>query len=280
MIIHSSHYRCFCLNLLLIIFLQLLKKVLKTDEAGDDTSTKDDNVALYQSSGNYYQNEAFRQVLDREIEKVIMFFLRQQGEFASQLVELREQSFTLVSHPPLESEDTKADNYIHDTLDEIEVLSSNYHQLGADLVSFVKFIELNATGLRKILKKHDKKYTRKLTNLYVKHYSVKDIDTHLQQLYHYEGIAALVTTIRQGLRELRDLKRRLKEIKFSSEMHTIDRLNNTDVDGKWSNQESIPSTVSHSEYSSIDVKSKGKTYTIYYRTNYSSVENCVSSLGR
>lgn len=46
-------------------------------------------------------------------------------------------------------------------------LQEAYRAVGHDLVKLLKFVDLNATGIRKILKKFDKRFGYKFTNYYV-----------------------------------------------------------------------------------------------------------------
>lgn len=75
--------------------------------------------------------------------------------------------------------------------------------MGDDLVQLLHFVELNATGIRKILKKHDKTVKEhKITGSYLSSRTDSQA-SHLQQLYHDEGISAIIATIRSALSELR-----------------------------------------------------------------------------
>lgn len=46
-------------------------------------------------------------------------------------------------------------------------LQEAYGAVGYDLIKLLKFVDLNATGLRKILKKFDKRFGYKFTDYYV-----------------------------------------------------------------------------------------------------------------
>ena len=147
-----------------------------------------------------------------------LFFLQKQGEFAEKLSVLRREQrekLNLVAYasPSLSgSVDIAALSKPPSSLSKAEKnaireLSEGYRAVGDDLIRLVHFVELNATGLRKILKKHDKNINdRKITGQYISSRVDNDSDSHLQQLYHYEGIAAIVTTLRTALRELRILE--------------------------------------------------------------------------
>lgn len=50
----------------------------------------------------------------------------------------------------------------------IPQLQESYRVVGKELLKLLYFVELNAIGLRKILKKFDKRFGYKFTNYYVK----------------------------------------------------------------------------------------------------------------
>lgn len=50
----------------------------------------------------------------------------------------------------------------------IPELQESYRNVGQDMLRLLFFVELNAIGLRKILKKFDKRFGYKFTNYYVK----------------------------------------------------------------------------------------------------------------
>mmetsp|Transcript_11358 Transcript_11358/g.18796 ORF Transcript_11358/g.18796 Transcript_11358/m.18796 type:complete len:709 (-) Transcript_11358:295-2421(-) len=140
----------------------------------------------------------FELLIDNQIEKVVLFFLEKQGNIASRLNDLRHARTSSV-HSSTGDFDPK-------------VQSQEYLQLGEELVLLVNFVELNVTGLRKILKKHDKKFHKfPIMERYLSHYNVHGNDSHLQQMYHYGGIAALVETLRRGLEDLMEIEASLQQ---------------------------------------------------------------------
>lgn len=162
-------------------------------------------AARYEPWGSYYLNykrlkkvlkyspELFEDCLEEEVEKVVLYFLYLQGQFASSLLELKSSS----------SKESSS----------VEHLKTEYNRIGQEIVQFVYFCELNTTGLRKILKKHDKKISPPLSKTYLDpqyhhQYQNNTTDSHLQQLFHYGGIAALVATIRAALLHLEKQKQK------------------------------------------------------------------------
>src|SRR3546814_5782050 len=57
------------------------------------------------------------------------------------------------------------------------------------------------TAVRKILKKHDKQTASQLAPVYLQS-RVDKTYSHLLQLYHHEGLSALIATIRKALHTL------------------------------------------------------------------------------
>ncbi|KAJ0411381.1 hypothetical protein ATCC90586_004367 [Pythium insidiosum] len=131
--------------------------------------------------------DGFQRALDAEVERVVLFFLTKQGEFAQTLAQLRREQAQL-SAPDLAA---------------MHALADRFRRMGDELVQLLHYVELNATGLRKILKKHDKLMKgRKIMGSYLTSRTDSQA-SHLQQLYHDEGISAIIATIRTALTDLR-----------------------------------------------------------------------------
>lgn len=92
-------------------------------------------------------------VSESQIEKIVLFLLEQQGLLGTRLSNLREQH-----HALLEQLDGSR----------ISELQEAYRAVGRDLLRLLFFVEMNAIGLRKILKKFDKRFGYKFTDYYVK----------------------------------------------------------------------------------------------------------------
>lgn len=88
-----------------------------------------------------------------QIEKTVLFLLEQEGQLASRLSNLGELHDGLIQQADARS---------------IPELQEAYRNVGRDLLKLLYFVELNAIGLRKILKKFDKRFGYKFTNYYVK----------------------------------------------------------------------------------------------------------------
>ncbi|KAG6428701.1 hypothetical protein SASPL_112956 [Salvia splendens] len=95
----------------------------------------------------------FSRMLDNQIEKIVLFMLEQQGLLASRIAQLNEQQEALQERPDISK---------------ISDLREAYRAVGQDLLKLLFFVEMNAIGLRKILKKFDKRFGYKFTDYYVK----------------------------------------------------------------------------------------------------------------
>ncbi|CAM6126172.1 unnamed protein product [Calypogeia fissa] len=135
----------------------------------------------------------FSLMLDREVEKTVLFLLEKQGQLACRLAELGIRR--------LELEDAG-------DWDRLAELPDAYRAVGKDLLKLLYFVEINATGLRKILKKFDKGVGYRFTDEYVASRSNHPY-SQLQQVFRHVGIGAMVGTISRNLVELQSTKEAL-----------------------------------------------------------------------
>ncbi|KAG5249266.1 SPX domain-containing family protein [Salix suchowensis] len=125
----------------------------------------------------------FSRMLDNQIEKIVLFLLEQQGLLSSRIAKLNE----------LQQPD----------ISEIFQLQEAYREVGRDLLKLLVFIEINATGLRKILKKFDKRFGYRFTDYYVKTRANHPY-SQLQQVFKHVGLGAVVGAISRNLHELQE----------------------------------------------------------------------------
>lgn len=130
----------------------------------------------------------FSRMLDNQIEKIVLFLLEQQGLLASRIAELNEQQEALQQQPDIF---------------EISQLREAYREVGRDLLKLLFFIEINAIGLRKILKKVDKRFGYRFTDYYVKTRANHPY-SQLQQVFKHVGLGAVVGAISRNLHELQE----------------------------------------------------------------------------
>lgn len=91
--------------------------------------------------------------LEFQIEKIVLFLLEQQGVLAHRLSDIGKEHHTLIQQPNSSN---------------ISELQEAYRDVGRDLLRLLNFMEMNAIGLRKILKKIDKRFGHKFSDYYVK----------------------------------------------------------------------------------------------------------------
>ncbi|KAF3340552.1 SPX domain-containing membrane protein [Carex littledalei] len=130
----------------------------------------------------------FSRMLDDEIEKVVLFILEEQGRLASQIQELESQRDAI-----LETSDVS----------QVSKLKESYRKVGRDLLKLLRFVDMNATGIRKILKKFDKRFRYKFTDYYVGTRSNHPY-SQLQQVFKQVGIGAVVGALSRNLAFLQD----------------------------------------------------------------------------
>lgn len=130
----------------------------------------------------------FSRMLDNEIEKIVLFFLEQQGFLASRISKLGEER-------------NRLQNKVE--ISRISELREAYRAVGVDLLKLLYFIEINAVGLRKILKKFDKRFGYRFTDYYVKTRANHPYSL-LQQVFKHVGLGAVVGSISRNLGDLQD----------------------------------------------------------------------------
>ncbi|XP_014497163.1 SPX domain-containing membrane protein At4g22990 [Vigna radiata var. radiata] len=132
----------------------------------------------------------FSMLLDNQIEKIVLFLLEQQGVLAHRLSDIGKEHHTLFQQP----------NSI-----KISEVQEAYRDVGRDLLRLLHFVEMNAIGLRKILKKIDKRFGYKFTDYYVKTRANHPY-SQLRQVFRQVGIGAVVGVLSHGLADLQDLQ--------------------------------------------------------------------------
>lgn len=131
-------------------------------------------------------HKEFSRMLDDQIERTVLFLLEQQGIIAHRIQELGEQRAFLLENPEISK---------------ISELREAYRAVGQDLLKLLKFVELNATGIRKILKKFDKRFGFRFTDYYVSTRSDHPY-SQLQQIFKQVGIGAVVGALTRNIAEL------------------------------------------------------------------------------
>jgi SPX domain protein involved in polyphosphate accumulation len=110
----------------------------------------------------YVGSDHFAALLDHEIEKVVFFYLKKQGELSSALWKLRcVQSSASRRFVPANCQSSAVAIPSPRSALRIPSYAQDLQNLGVTVVNLLHFLELNTTGLRKILKKHDKKMKKR-----------------------------------------------------------------------------------------------------------------------
>nr|CAD1830226.1 unnamed protein product [Ananas comosus var. bracteatus] len=130
----------------------------------------------------------FSRMLDDQIEKIVLFLLEQQGLLASRIEKLGKQRAILFEQPDISR---------------ISELREAYRAVGQDLVKLLRFVDLNATGIRKILKKFDKRFGYRFTDYYLTSRSNHPY-SQLQQVFKQVGLGAVVGALSRNLADLQE----------------------------------------------------------------------------
>nr|ABG73456.1 SPX-domain-containing protein [Oryza brachyantha] len=130
----------------------------------------------------------FSKLLDDEIEKIVLFMIEQQGLIAARLEDLGKRRARLQDIPLLQ---------------EITELREDYRAVRMDLVTLLKFVELNANAVRKILKKFYERLGHRFTDYYVRSRSNHPY-SQLQQVFRHVGIGAVLGALSRSLSDLEE----------------------------------------------------------------------------
>jgi SPX domain protein involved in polyphosphate accumulation len=130
-------------------------------------------------------SDHFAALLDHEVEKVVFFYLKQQGEISSQLWKLRcIQSLASRRFVPANCQSSAMAIPSPRSSLRVPEYAKDLQTVGVTTVNLLRYLELNITGLRKILKKHDKKMKKKKRNALMGRYLArrKDPSSPLDQV--------------------------------------------------------------------------------------------------
>ncbi|XP_062185256.1 SPX domain-containing membrane protein OsI_17046-like isoform X3 [Phragmites australis] len=86
-------------------------------------------------------------------------------------------------------------------MSQVAQLRDAYREIGLDLIKLLRFVDMNATGIRKILKKFDKRFGYKFTDYYVTTRANHPY-SQLQQVFKQVGIVAVVGALSRNLEYL------------------------------------------------------------------------------
>jgi SPX domain len=173
-----------------------LKTVLERDEKSEKAGNAqiDLHLSITESSrllSHVAVSLEFASLLDEEVEKVIIFFLQQQGSVAQQLYQLRQEHKRLLADAT-----SSCQPQCWNTLYE------RYHATAVDLLHLIQYVDLNLTGIRKILKKHDKITGRGLSSRYLTRGNTDNERPFLSPLFEQGGVDSLALKLEDSFDEL------------------------------------------------------------------------------
>lgn len=152
------------------------------------------------------ESRTFAELLDLEVERVVLFYLRAQGVLANQVWILRVKQQSCLQTGYIASQDKLTD------------LLKDYRLVSHQVLRLLEYLELNTMNLRKILMQHDLLFDTKLSILY---FDTRVCYTSpLLQLYHQEGLIAIISTLKRAFEDIYEAQETLN-IRFP---HLIDNL--------------------------------------------------------
>lgn len=147
-------------------------------------------VQQTQNGGRNHEQvlKEFSRMLDDQIETVVLFLLKEQGHLASRIEKLGQQRAILSDQVDVS---------------QVSQLREAYREVGLDLVKLLRFVDMNATGIRKILKKFDKRFGYRFTDYYVSTRANHPY-SQLQPIFKQVGIVAVAGALTRNLATLQD----------------------------------------------------------------------------
>lgn len=144
------------------------------------------------------ETRTFAEILDQEVENVVFYYLEIQGILAKQIRTVRERQIQALQD-------------IAVSLDVIDEFCRRYREIGTEVLELLNYLERNSIALRKILLRHDLLFDQKMASVYFdsRLAGTSSRSAQLKQLYHQEGIRAIIDAIRRGFEELYDARRTL-----------------------------------------------------------------------
>lgn len=137
----------------------------------------------------------FAEVLDQEVEKVVLFYIQEQGSIAKKVWQLRERQLLHLQRSDV-------------AMGVIDNLFDSFRELGEEILSLLDYLDDNVIKLRKIISKHDTLFDQKMSSYYFSDNKLgkSSRNQQLLPLYHQEGIQAIMSTIRRGFEDLYEAK--------------------------------------------------------------------------
>ena len=162
-----------------------LKKIIKSLAAGSEHETVSDGAGRLQT--RLQENKAtFFFKLERELDKVNAFYLQKESELRNRLNTLLDKKKLLTAGGGGESRGTAG----------FVILQEGFQQFERDLNKLQQYVDLNATGFYKALKKWDKRSKSHTKELYLSR------RVEIQPVFNREVLSNLVDTATAALLDL------------------------------------------------------------------------------
>eukprot|EP01038_Epipyxis_sp_PR26KG_P012876 gene12876-17254_t len=153
------------------------------------------------TSSNNGETRTFAELLDHEVEKIVLFYLRMQGELAEQVWSIRSKQISELEEIPY-------------TLDDIEIYCQKYRDVAFGVFNLLTYLEKNVNELRRLIQKYDSVFDHKVGSMYFDTRLGRDPkNSQLLQLYHQEGLRAVIGTIRRAFEDLYEARSALINMK-------------------------------------------------------------------
>eukprot|EP00271_Cylindrocystis_brebissonii_P004880 TRINITY_DN16802_c0_g1_i1.p1 TRINITY_DN16802_c0_g1~~TRINITY_DN16802_c0_g1_i1.p1 ORF type:complete len:740 (+),score=168.01 TRINITY_DN16802_c0_g1_i1:199-2418(+) len=170
---------------------KMLRKAIKAYEGRAATASEEERQTML---------KGFSALLDNQVEKTVLFFLEEQGHIAGRLQKLQVVREELTK--AITESDAIAVVRVHPRIGEV---MEQYRDEGRKLLQLLQFMEINATGIRKILKKFDRRIGMRLGAMYLES-RTQHPHSQLQQVFRQVGLGAILGTIMRNLGELHRLQ--------------------------------------------------------------------------
>lgn len=163
------------------------------------------NLSPARSVENQIEIKEFEILLEKELEKSVLFFLKMQGELADRLVAAKELQGGMA-------------------VMDLDSLTEVYHSIGEQILLLVKFADINVTAVRKILKKHDKHFRHaSLSHKYFETSHVPERECTIEPLSNFSGIFALILALHREMTSAAHLDVLRWEIEHPVRLHNQSR---------------------------------------------------------
>jgi hypothetical protein len=158
------------------------------------------------------ETRTFAEILDEEVEKVVLYYIKEQGHIAGKVWDLRSFQLSKLQDPTT-------------SLSAITSMLDRYRTLGNDVLHLLEYLDANVIALRKIIQMHDTCFDQRLGATYFDTRLGKSSkNAHLLPLHHQDGICAIMSTVRRGFEDLhnaRDAVEGVGDTNFATSHHHV-----------------------------------------------------------